>query len=218
MIVVIQCAATKRPHAGRFRTSSGWPVLFVADPLKTPASNCLYARPDDTSDEGPTWRELLLRYNDQKNENPFGLLAAFDLYENDTYRHLVDRFGLENTYILSAGWGLIKGAFLTPAYNITFAAQADAYKRRRRKDLYQDFCMLPSDTAEPIFFFGGQDYVPLFSWLTRSISAPKTVFHYSAMPPVAPGCSLQRFASSNPRKWPYECATAFIEKRRTAFP
>lgn len=218
MIVVIQCAATKRPHAGHFLTSDGRPVMFVADPLAAPASHCLYARPDDASDEGLSWRELLLRYNEQKSKNPFGLLPAFELYENETYRRLVERFGLENTYILSAGWGFIKGAFLTPAYNITFTAQADSYKRRRRRDTYQDFCMLPSDTEDPIFFFGGQDYVPLFTALTKSICAPKTVFHYSASPPIAPGCSLQRFQSCNPRKWHYECANAFIEERPEVFP
>ena len=61
--------------------------------------------------------------------SPFGLLPAYQLYENSTYNRLVDRFGLSNVYILSAGWGLIPADFLTPHYDITFSASADAYKR-----------------------------------------------------------------------------------------
>jgi hypothetical protein len=40
----------------------------------------------------------------------------------------VDRFGLENVYVLSASWGLIRADFLTPYYDITFSSSADAYK------------------------------------------------------------------------------------------
>jgi hypothetical protein len=199
MIVVIQCAAKKRPYAGRFRAADGRPVLFVGDPLSAPASECLYARPDDPSDRGPSWRELLVRYNERPSENPFDLLPAFDLYENETYRRLVDRFGIDKTYILSAGWGLIKSTFLTPDYNITFTPQADPYKRRRRTDRYQDLCMLPADTAEPMFFFGSKEYVLLFAALTKPISVQKTVFHYSARPPAEAGCVARRFKSTNPR-------------------
>ena len=61
-----------------------------------------------------------------------------------------------NTYILSAGWGLINSEFLTPYYDITFSAAADNYKRRRKADTYRDFCMLPEDVDELIVFFGRQ--------------------------------------------------------------
>jgi hypothetical protein len=48
MIVVIQCAATKRSDARRFGSSDGKPVIFVADPRAAPAKDtCIYARPDD---------------------------------------------------------------------------------------------------------------------------------------------------------------------------
>lgn len=211
MIAVIQCAGSKRPHGGHLRTLDGKPVLFVGEPLSAPPSNCLYARPDDSSDRGPSWRNLLLKYNERPSENPYGLLPAFELYKNETYRRLVDRFGIEKTYILSAGWGLVTASFLTPYYDITFTTQAAPHKRRRRSDQYQDLCMLPADTAEPVFFFGSKEYVPLFATLTKSVSAPRTVFHYSATP-AAPGCVTMRFKSTNPRKWHYECANDFMDR------
>jgi len=70
--------------------------------------------------------------------------------------------------------------------------------------------MLPVGTSDPIFFFGGKDYVSLFATLTKSISAPKTVFYNSAVSPDAPGCSLKRFETSTRTNWHYECANAFI--------
>jgi hypothetical protein len=104
MIVVIQCAASKRDNAGYMRTTSGKPVLFVADPQKAPASGLwTYARPDDPSDQHGTWRELVLKYNKVSNANPLGPFPAFKLYKNTIYRELVERLGLDKTYILSAG-------------------------------------------------------------------------------------------------------------------
>ena len=142
MIVVIQCAGSKRKNAGCLKTKDGRPVSFVAHPEFAPlAANRVYARPDDTSDADGTWRDRLLAYNACPGSNPLGLLRTFELYENDVYRALVRRFGLGSTYILSAGWGLIDAAFLTPAYDITFSAQAD--RVRRRQDAFRDLS-LPS--------------------------------------------------------------------------
>jgi hypothetical protein len=217
MIVVIQCAAGKRPDAGFLRRRDGTNVMFVADPLRAPLTDShAYARPDDLSDTGTTWRQVLLQYNETPGANPLGLLRAFELYANETYRRLTERFGLDKTYILSAGWGLINAAFLTPNYDITFSATAkrDApYKFRRKADRYDDLCMLPPDTNEPIVFFGGKDYVPLFCKLTQTLNAPRTVFYNSSQPPNAPGCLLERFATTTRTNWHYECAKAFLEGR-----
>jgi hypothetical protein len=108
---------------------------------------------------------------------------AYQLYENNVYGRLVDRFGLRNVYILSAGWGLIRADFLTPSYDITFSPSADAYKRRRKTDQCDDFCMLPGDTKRDIVFFGGKDYQPLFCLLTHAICSKKIVFYNSASVP-----------------------------------
>jgi hypothetical protein len=214
MIVVIQCAASKRAEAGHFRTKEGKRILFVAHPNQAPATeNTIYARPDDPSDQGPPWRALVLEYNKDKATNPFNLMPAFELYDNETYRRLVEKFGLEKTYILSAGWGLIQAAFLTPAYDITFSAAADSYKRRRRGDSYRDLCMLPTDSEEPVMFFGGKDYVPFFAALAARTRGAKTVYYNSSVAPDAPGCALRRFETTTRTNWHYECAKAFIRER-----
>jgi hypothetical protein len=217
MIAIIQCAARKWPQAGYLTKKDGTKVKFVADPAKAPACDgCAYARPDDLSDAGPTWRQVLLQYNTDPGNNPLGLFRACELYQDSTYRRLADRFGAEKTYILSAGWGLIRADFLTPYYDITFTHEVKKkapYKFRRKQDAYSDFCQLPSDTDEPIVFLGGNAYVPLFCKLTRTVKGIRTVFHYSPHAPRAPGCRTQQFPSNDNRRWHYECANAFIEGR-----
>ena len=53
MIVVIQCGAGKVPAAGSLQTVDGRKISFVADPKLAPrASDVVYARPDDPSDQG----------------------------------------------------------------------------------------------------------------------------------------------------------------------
>jgi hypothetical protein len=211
LIVVIQCAARKREKAGFLRTGEGKPVLFVAHPASAPASdNCIYARPDDPSDHGGSWREVLVRYNEARGNNPLSLLPAFELYERDTYRALVKRFGIDKIYILSAGWGLIPASFLTPYYDITFAANADDWKRRRQRDAYRDLSMLSVETEEEIVFLGGKDYLPLFARLTAPARSARMVFYNSATLPDAPDCRLVRFSTTTRTNWHYECADALM--------
>jgi hypothetical protein len=99
---------------------------------------------------------------------------------------------------------------MIPSYDITFSASAEDYQRRRKTDVYADLCMLPDTTNEPIVFFGGKDYVPLFCKLTKSIKSERTIFYNSAQLPAAPGCRLQRFRTSTRTNWHYECAHAFL--------
>jgi hypothetical protein len=189
----------------------GRPVHFVADAQTAPANpGIVYARPDDRTVTGQSWRELVLDYNAEPHHNPLGLYPAFQLYENRTYGRLVDQCGLDNVFILSAGWGLISAGFLTPYYDITFSPSADAYKRRRKSDRYDDLCLLKLN-ADDILFFGGKDYLPLFCALTRTISGRKTVFYNSAQVPQAAGCILKRFETTTRTNWHYECANAFLD-------
>lgn len=210
MIVVIQCAGKKR-KVGFLRSRDGKPVIFVADPASAAASDsCIYARPDDPSDHGGSWRDVLVRYNEAPGNNPLSLLPAFELYERDTYRALVKRFGVDKTYILSAGWGLIPASFLTPYYDVTFKGNAYEWKRRRKSDVYSDFSMLPADTDEQVVFLGGKDYLPLFTRLTARVRSARTVFYNSATLPDAPDCRLVRFSATTRTNWHYECADALM--------
>lgn len=213
MIVVIQCAAGKRSNAGHLRTREGKQVLFVADPDRAPpVSDYVYARPDDVADTGRTWREELVEYNNNPGSNPLGLLSACSLYANPTYQRLASKLGADRVYILSAGWGLIRGTFLTPDYDITFsnAARSTPYKLRKKGAHFADFRHLPAVSSEEVIFFGGRDYIPLFCTLTKAHPAPGTIFYNSATPPEAPGCNLRRFETSTRTNWHYECANAYL--------
>ncbi|MFY1712904.1 hypothetical protein J3366_15565 [Tritonibacter mobilis] len=211
MICVIQCAASKNETAGYLRRPDGSKVLFVADPENGPAdAACSFAHPDDIIEKGKTWRDELLSYNEAPDNNPLGLLPAWQLYQNETYALLAEQFGVDRLYILSAGWGLLSANFLTPKYDITFNAQADLYKRRRKKDYYKDLRMLPQDTDEPVVFFVSKGYVPLACALTEGVTAPRHLFYNSATPPNAPEFMLKNYETRTRTNWQYECAKSFL--------
>ena len=212
MIVVIQCAGRKRPAAGCMRDADGRAVLFVGNPENAPPDTPYrYAHPDDISDSGNSWRTELLRYNDAPGGNPLGLLPAWQLYENAIYGHLADRYGVDRLYILSAGWGLIRGNFLTPRYDITFKRIKDQdHTRRLSSDRYDDLRMLPADTDQPVVLFVSKGYVPLACELTEGIKGPKYLFYNSAAVPPAPGCVMRKYETTTRTNWQYECAKAFV--------
>lgn len=214
MIVVIQCAASKAHGAGHLLTPEGVPVTFVADPEIAPMDDeHIYARPDDDCGSGTSWRGVLVDYNKNPGGNRHGLLPAYRLYANPVYQRLVDKLGIASVYILSAGWGLIRGDFLTPYYDITFSVSErgdDAYKRRRKADRYEDFRMLPDETADEVLFFGGKDYIPLFCKLSGGVRSKRTVFYSSGHPPDAPGCVLAKFETTTRTNWHYECANRAV--------
>ena len=216
-IVVIQCAASKRADAGYLRSGDGRQVVFVADPGLAPDhAGRLYARPDDRSHTGLSWRQEPLRYNrEQAGENPSGLLPAWQLYQRSEYELLYRKYGPENLYILSAGWGLISADFLTPYYDITFsnAQNVDKYKSLGKRVAYDDLTMLPDNATNPVVFFGGKDYVNLFCELTRQAQGTRHVFYNAVNPPSAPGCRLHKFDTRTKTNWHYEAARAYVEGR-----
>ena len=114
---------------------------------------CSTDDPDDLARDGRTWRSHLLDYNRRAEGDSLGLLPAWQLYRPPVYSELAAAFGLENLFILSAGWGLLAADFLTPYYDITFTNQADRYKRRYAgRDRFADFRMLPDDRDQPVVF------------------------------------------------------------------
>ena len=215
MIFVIQCAGSKQNGAGTLRRADGSPVMFVARPEEMPDHReYVYAHPDDIAESGVSWREELVEYNRNPGSNPFNLLPAWQLYQNPAYSRLVKAYGPDRVYILSAGWGLINADFLTPAYDITFAASGErGIRRNKSARFFKDLCLLPETSTEPIVFFGGRNYVPLFCELTRTFDCRKIVFYYSESddPPNAPGCKLQRFETTVRTNWHYQCANQFID-------
>ena len=206
--VVIQCAGSKNPDAGCFVTANDKPVFFVADPAIAPQrTEVEYQRPDDIAPSGLSWRDELVKYNENYRDtgaNPLGLLPAWRLYKDSAYGHLVNQLGEDKVFILSAGWGLVPAPFLTPDYDITFVGKG--YKRRYKRDRYADFSMLPKDASHPIHFVGGKDYVFLFLRLTAETDAERVIHHVGYRPSSAPNCRFRRFETTRETNWHYECA------------
>lgn len=213
MIVVIQCAARKSEKAGSLRTRDGCKLLFVARPADAPASDTVhYAHPDEMSDQGMPWRDVVVACNENPVNNPYGLLPAIGLYAHPAYARLAAHVAPEKLFILSAGWGLIPSTYLTPLSDITFSAAANVerWKRRRKGDVYNDLSLLPPETEEGVVFYGGKDYLPLFCELTREVRGQRTVIYNAATPPEAPGCRLVRHETSTRTNWHYGAVDAWI--------
>ena len=212
MKVVIQCASGKDTAAGTMKIRAGKHVLFVADPAKAPArTDVVYARPDDSAEDGRTWRDHVRAYNAQPNGNPLGLIPAWRLYRHPAYGKLVERFGEANIFILSAGWGLIRADYLTPTYDITFSAQAEPFQRRRPSDAYADFNMLEGRSDEPVAFFGGKDYLPLFCRLTENTAGRRIAVFNSVTEPQAHGVRFVRYHTTTRTNWHYQAVSAFLD-------
>lgn len=215
-IIVIQCAASKNRNAGFMRRGDRQMAMFVAKPSHAPRNDqYVYAHPDDDAGSGASWRDELWRYNARyagsAANNPWGLLPAWKLYTESVYADLWRKYGPERLYILSAGWGLIRGDFLTPNYDITFSKKAEPYKRRGKRDAYQDWRMLPEDADNPVVFFGGQGYIGFFCSLTERVKGTRHIFYNSQNIPDAPGCRLVKYATRTKTNWHYEAADAFLQ-------
>lgn len=211
MRVVVQCAASKTDGAGCFRAPSGRSVAFVAKPeAAAPDAGTIFARPDDPAENsGQSWRDLVTAYQLTRG-NPLGLAPAFKLYANGAYSALADKFGVDNLYILSAGWGLIRADFLTPTYDITFSAAAEAVNRRRARDRYRDFCQADLSATDELVFLGGKDYLALFCALTAKSKGERIVIYNSGTPPAAPGCRTVRYATTTRTNWHYQAAQDLV--------
>lgn len=222
MIVVIVCADKKDPRAPYMLTKKGRRVMFVADPKNAQPreTSIIYRHPDDDARAGQSWREKLLKYNRKCQSDPSGntfeLLAAWQLYAHPIYSKLVCKFGNENVFILSAGWGLISSDFFTPNYNITFsqnAAKKKPWALEQKHDYSKYPVMLPEGTSKPVVFLGGKEYIPFFCSLTKNIKSERIVFYNSAKEPPAPGCTLSLFETTTLTNWYYECGKCLCEAK-----
>ena len=213
MKAVIQCCASKRDRPWRWQ---GKPVRFVAHPdLYERSEGALCFLPDDPVPGYPyTWRQGLVAYN-RIGKNPDGLCRAGDLYEQPAYGQLVEACGWEDTYILSAGWGLVRADYFLPWYDITFSARAAPGQRRRRADRYHDFNQLAGadlDPEERIYFFGGKDYLPLYYQLTRGLPGQKVIYHTAKSLRRQEGYRYIEYGKSF-TNWHYRCVKDFVAGR-----
>jgi hypothetical protein len=214
--VVIQCAGRKRKGAPTLKGPAGEEVVFVAHPelCRSLPGGVRYCRPDDAVGPGPgTWRDALAAYN-REGQNPLGLLRAADLYGPRVYRALAHALGWDKVFILSAGWGLIRSDFLTPAYDITCSCLGEPRARRGRRPAravpdfnhLQDARMLPD---EEVHFLGGRDYLPLYYLLTGHLPGRKIIHHKGSLP-HRDGYSYEEYRGPQNQNWHYAAARAFI--------
>lgn len=153
----------------------------------------------------------MCQYNDN-NDNYLRLQPAYKLYDNEIYRSLVTKYGIERIYILSAGWGIIRSDFLTPNYNITFSKSKNVNKefRRNQKDIYNDLCQISLDSTEDLIFLGGIDYQPLFNKLTKNYKGRRIIFYNSVNLPKITNCKFVKFETTQRTNWQYTCAKQLI--------
>lgn len=212
--IIIQCSAKKNGKLWSVSGLDGIQVKLVSHPNSckvTPGIKLF--RPDDVvPDSSMTWREYLNDYNKRKN-NPDHLMCAGDLYQDKTYRILVNRFGWDNTYILSAGWGLIRSDFYLPNYDITFSKLADYCKQRKKTDKFKDFNHLlvekSNDVDYQIYIFVGKDYLPLLYELTRHIQTKKFIFYKSENIKTLDNYEYINYKTNQSTNWHYSCAQDF---------
>ncbi len=57
------------------------------------------------------------------------------------------------------------------------SVDANHHARRKQSDHLDDFALLPRVAEEDIFFFGGEDYLPLFAALTKDVQGRRAVFY-----------------------------------------
>lgn len=212
MKIVIQCAGEKKSNAGCLKTTDNRNILFVAQSyLSASNKDYVYKSPNDLTEKGTTWMDELINYNKQNN-NYLNLLPAFELYKNSIYRDLVKKYGAENIFILSAGWGLIRADFLTPKYNITFSnsKNVNIEFKRNKKDIYNDLCLIPLDLTDDLIFLGGIDYQHLFNKLTTNYKGKRIVFYNSINYPNLKNCEIIKFNTTQKTNWHYTCAKKLI--------
>jgi hypothetical protein len=90
---------------------------------------------------------------------------------------------------------------------------APPFKRRRKSDLFRDFCMLGNEPGD-VTFIGGKDYLPLFLVLTREVTDQKIIFFNSSLTPqLPPDYKSIRYNTTTRTNWHYECANDPIEGR-----
>jgi hypothetical protein len=176
------------------------------------ADQNLEHHPDDIMYESKvSWRDYL-----DNNQNDTNLLKAYNLYKNNEYRCLYNKYK-KNFYILSAGWGLISSEYKLPKYDITFSKSSKFKNRRNDKNdinpVYHDFNQLNLIDKEDIVFIGGKDYLKLFYVLTQNLPNRKIIYYKGAIP-AKPKLNSDTFlfrsyAHSNPNlntNWHYELA------------
>jgi hypothetical protein len=212
--IIIQCSGRKNGGPWTVGRLGGINAKFVSHPDScrvTPGIK-LFKPDDKIPDSSKSWREFLINYN-KHADNPDHLLKAGSLYQDKTYGLLISKFGWENTYILSAGWGLVRSDYYLPLYDITFSKKVDDCYRRKKTDKFNDFNHLsPEENGivdDGIFIFVTSDYLDLLYELTKNIPVKKYIFYISEKTRRLSGYEYIKYHTNQRTNWQYSCAQDF---------
>ena len=216
--ILIQCAGDKSSDAGTFKYH-GKIVNFVAQPQVCQETSCsVYVNPNQIIDQNKniTWFDKLKEYNKEyveTGDNPYNLFKAVELYRNAIFNHIKQRIGSENIYILSAGWGIVKGSYLLPDYNITFSG---AHNNKEWRDInleWQDMNHLddPPSNINDLHIFCTANYHPLLKRLLggKIRKDAKITIHTNLYMDVD-NYKYEEFFPTGNTNWQYACAKDFI--------
>ena len=205
---IIQCSSSKRGQPFKWE---GRKIKFVAHPeLCESTADLLFAHPDNQiPGQSKTWRDLVIDQSAMEN-----CLRAADLYEPSIYKELASSLGYENTFILSAGWGLVRGDFRLPDYDITFSTQGvEKSKRRGKRDQFKDLNQLPSSEDDCVIF-AGKAYLPLINQLTANYSGLRICYYKSENFVRDAGIEYCYFETNRRTNWHYDAAKSFLSDLR----
>jgi hypothetical protein len=221
--IVFICASKKKPNSDlkigkdiiKFRTISNPAVNeYKPDDIINQAYlNTLKNIKGIELANGSTWRDLIQKNN--KQGNPLKLYKAFELYKDNIYRNLYNRFG-DRFYILSAGWGLVKSDTPLPNYDITFVVKnkISINTLRQGQAVYKDFNHLDNN-SEDVIFIGTPGYLKLFYQLTKRLIYRKIVFWKGQnalnIPLPNDTFNLRQYKTKNNSSWWKELAKNIIE-------
>ena len=71
--------------------------------------------------------------------------------------------------------------------------------------------MIEGESEEPLVFFGGKSYFPLFCELTDHYQGPRVALFNSKVPPRGRGVDVVRFDTTTRTNWHYEAAKALLD-------
>lgn len=162
--VVIQCAGLKVPGALTLALN-GVDRKFVARPELAGRKGS--APWDEIGAGNRTFIDFVRDYN-RGDVGYYGrvavanggsLTAAGSLYRNRIYQELLTACSVENVYILSAGWGLVRANDEIPVYDITFSQNAQEMNRITPDDRAQHGTVRDAvDGCEEIHLFLSRSY------------------------------------------------------------
>ena len=223
MKVVFQCAGEKQADAASL-TLNGDVIEFLARPAGETNQRCPW---DLMPGSKKIWIDCVrdLADNDGKMPDEFSRLGigigpgilyeAGKLYAKPIYDRLVSQIYLDNVYILSAGWGLIRGSRKIPDYDVTFSQSASPEKRvrpaaRSRAAAITD--EIPG--TDEIHLFITPNYADYWTSLKNTFGT-RAILHWRTGQRLPTGrysrvqahdCGEQR------TNWQYKAATQFLDE------